>query len=174
MQKKTESTGNKIYLVCGVAGSGKDTWVNKQIAKFGGFNISRDIARFSLLKPEDDYFAKEDEVFKLWIKNIQNAIDANNGDVYINATHLNSRSRKKTLNELKTEGHEVIAVNICCNLGICIRNNDQRFGRERVPVKVIKDMYDKFILASTDENKIDEVINIRVIEERVLHFNVYE
>ena len=52
-----------LYLMMGVAGSGKSTYA-KNILKDGDIYISRDEIRYSLLTEEDDYFAKENEVIK--------------------------------------------------------------------------------------------------------------
>ena len=58
----------KVWILCGIPGSGKSTWIRKQIAENGGVHCSRDEIRFSLLKDGEDYFAHENEVVKLWFK----------------------------------------------------------------------------------------------------------
>ena len=35
----------RVFLICGIPGSGKSTWVRERIAKYGGHHISRDEIR---------------------------------------------------------------------------------------------------------------------------------
>lgn len=44
-----------LYLMCGPAGSGKSTWIRKQIAmsKAECLHISRDVVRLEFLKDND-------------------------------------------------------------------------------------------------------------------------
>ena len=88
----------RIFILSGPAGVGKTTWIKKQIAEHGGIHVSRDEVRFSMVSEDEDYFAHEDEVFAEWIRQCQEAIDDDvNEDIYIDATHLNKKSRDKTL-----------------------------------------------------------------------------
>ena len=32
----------RVFLMCGVPGSGKSTWVRQRIGTYGGYHISRD------------------------------------------------------------------------------------------------------------------------------------
>jgi adenylate kinase len=83
----------KVWLLSGVPGSGKTTWVKKQIAEKGGVHCSRDEIRFSLLKEDEDYFAHEDEVVALWLEKVTNAInDPEVENIYVDATHLTENS----------------------------------------------------------------------------------
>ena len=53
----------RVFLICGIPGSGKSTWVRDRIAKYGGHHISRDEIRFELLeKHGGDYFTHETAV----------------------------------------------------------------------------------------------------------------
>ena len=83
-----------LYLMVGVPGSGESTYA-KNILKDGDIYISRDEIRYSLLTEEDDYFAKENEVIKTFIDNIDKSLVNKEycGDVYADATHLSPKSR---------------------------------------------------------------------------------
>ena len=90
---------SKLYLMCGVPGAGKSTWVEQH--KGEGVVISRDKIRFSMLHETDEYFSKEPFVYQEFIKQITEALDTN-GLVFADATHLNGSSRIKLLRSLGT------------------------------------------------------------------------
>lgn len=130
----------KLTLMCGIPGSGKSTWLKNNILnKENCAIISRDEIRFSLLKERDSYFSKEDKVFEIFVKTIQNNIDSGL-DVYIDATHLNKFSRRKILNQLKLNNISIEAIYFTTPLNICLERNQKRSGRSFVPDNVIKDM----------------------------------
>ena len=140
----------KVWLLSGIPGSGKSTWVRKQIAENGGVHCSRDEIRFSLLKDDEEYFAHEDEVVALWLEKVNNAI--NNPEVeniYIDATHLTEKSRAKVLNELPKGDYFITTVFFDVPLEVCIERNNNRSGRAFVPPSVIRKMY-----ASYDKNTV--------------------
>ena len=55
-----------LVLMIGVPGSGKSTWIQNRLTEKDVW-VSRDTIRYCLLEEDDDYFAKEDEVIKLFI-----------------------------------------------------------------------------------------------------------
>lgn len=150
----------KVWLMCGIPGSGKSTWVQKQMKTNPGAWCSRDNVRFSMVGEDEEYFARENEVFEAWIVEIQKAIeDKSVKNIYIDATHLNEKSRDKVLNRLNLENATLCAVNFTVPLEECIRRNDLREGRARVPRSVIRRMHFSFVPAKQGE-KYKEVVNI--------------
>ncbi len=116
--------------------------------------ISRDVVRLSILNNEDDYFAKENEVFKEFIKQIQNAIDNNvYENIFVDATHLNKSSRNKIFYNLDINNNiqEINLIYLNTPLKIAIERNSKRTGREYVPESVIKNMYNNLKLPLSEE-----------------------
>ena len=150
----------KIYILCGVPGSGKSTWARKQVEELDGKGIiiSRDAIRFSMLGDDDAYFAHEDAVFDEFIKKIQEAInDQEHTSIFIDATHLNEKNRNKVLSRIWRMGDDVIiGVYFDVPLEECLRRNALRTGRTLVPETVIKNMYESL----TKPLELDEMIII--------------
>ena len=150
----------KIYILCGVPGSGKSTWARKQVEELDGKGIiiSRDAIRFSMLGDDDAYFAHEDAVFDEFIKKIQEAInDQEHTSIFIDATHLNEKNRNKVLSRIWRMGDDVIiGVYFDVPLEECLRRNALRTGRALVPETVIKNMYESL----TKPLELDEMIVI--------------
>ena len=136
----------KVWLICGIPGSGKSTWIKKRLMENGGIWISRDEVRFSMVKEDEDYFSKENEVFDKFIANICEALKSPLAEnIYIDATHLSDKARKKVLNRLPKDNiDEVIYVVFKVPLEICIERNNKRFGREKVPESAIRNMHLSF------------------------------
>ena len=93
-----------------------------------------------------DYFERETEVFNAWIAQICEAL-ANPliEDIYVDATHLNDRSREKTLSRLPKENIKKITnVVFLVPIETCLERNAQRTGREVVPEDTIRNMQKSF------------------------------
>ena len=136
----------RVWLMSGLPGSGKSTWIKNKIAEKGGFWASRDAMRFSMVREDEPYFERENEVFNAWIAQICDAL--NNPlieDIYIDATHLNDRSREKTLSRLPKDNIQKIT-NVVFKVPIetCLERNALRSGREVVPESAIRDMKKSF------------------------------
>lgn len=137
----------RVFILSGPAGAGKSTWIAERIFNYGGIHISRDKVRFDMVSEDEDYFAREDEVFKEWIRQCQEAIDGDiHKDIYIDATHINDRSRAKTINNLKINRDKVmlICVRVVIPISLCKYRNSLREGRAKVPEDVIDKMYKNF------------------------------
>ena len=151
----------KMYVMCGIPGSGKSTWALEHMSKMKGnvAYISRDIIRFSILNDEDDYFSKEDEVFVNFIKTIRDKIETCDS-IIVDATHVTPGSRRKlflNLGASTLEKVEVIMIVIKVDLETALSQNSNRTGRCLVPDKTIINMYHSFVMPSINENYINEV-----------------
>jgi predicted kinase len=135
----------KVYLLAGIPGSGKSTWIKSQLTH-GAEWISRDNVRFAILTDEDDYFAHEDDVFDTFINYINQTL--NNDDIhtiYIDATHLNKRARDKVLRRVQKAN--IAELNCVCfdvPLETCYARNNLRVGRSKVPQTAICNMYQSY------------------------------
>lgn len=142
-----------IWLMSGIPASGKSTWIQSRLNDESDVWCSRDAVRFSIVKEEEEYFSHEDLVFDTWINQIKDALDNSNvKNIYVDATHLNDKSRNKTLVRLPKDNIEkIVNVVFTTPLNICLERNAQRTGRARVPDTVICNMYNTFKNPSENE-----------------------
>ena len=132
-------TVKTLYLMSGVPASGKSTYARKLAASNGAVYISRDEIRFAILKDNEDYFSHEDEVFDLFIMNIQKTLDSGN-DCIADATHLNIKSRLKTLNRLDLNDVRIVLIMMDTPIYECLVRNSKRAGLTMVPQRVLLNM----------------------------------
>ena len=143
---------NNLYILCGIPGCGKSTWVKNRMAENTSSTdskwayVSRDEVRFSMIKEEDDYFSKEKQVFNEFVKRICEKLD----DAYINnviadATHINEVSRDKLINAIRRKRPNlplhITMVYFDIPLEVCKFRNNKREGRAHVPNDVMNKMY---------------------------------
>ena len=132
----------KVYLMCGCPGSGKSTFIHKW-RQLTDAVISRDAIRFSIVDENEDYFAKEDLVFKTFINEINKALvdEEKTERVFIDATHLTPKARAKVLRLLNKENiSEINAIYFDVPIDIALARNNQRTGRALVPETAIFNM----------------------------------
>ena len=145
--------------MCGPAGSGKSTWLIKQMKPKTDICISRDNIRFGLLKEGEDYFAHEIDVKEIFYNSIANNTSASYWEnIYIDATHLNPRARKDTMWNIG-KYCSVIAVSFEVPAEVAIERNKKRSGLARVPDNVIWNMKSRYKIPSLDEG-FDEIWHI--------------
>lgn len=136
-----------LYLTVGVPGSGKSTFCEKMVGK----RVSRDAIRFSMIDDNDEYFQKEKDVWREYVRQIQEEINANN-TVIADATHLNKKSRQKLLNALDLKDYVVFVLYFDVSLSTCLARNAKRTGRENVPKDVVTNMYSHMTEPTLEED----------------------
>lgn len=139
-----------LYIMCGVPGSGKSTFLKNKIKKDNTAIISRDEIRFSLLKPGEEYFAHEEEVTEMFWEQINEAL-ATGKDVFADQTSLTPRSRKWLIQHV--EGYDnVNLIWIDEDLHTCLERNEMRKGtRAYVPREQVRRMYSQFVKPASYE-----------------------
>lgn len=147
----------------GIPGSGKSTWLANHEAVLSPRHgiISRDAIRFGLLKEEEEYFSKENEVWREYVAQAKRSL-AENEDTILDATHLNETSRGKVMRELKDclNGVSIEAVVMLPGLKTAITQNNMREGRSHVPISVIRRMNSCFTIPTFDEG-FDKIYLVR-------------
>lgn len=143
----------KLYLMMGCAGSGKSTYLKTRFSQRPLAVISRDEIRFSMVKEDEEYFSRENEVYAEFIQQIKDALDFN-AEVFADATHLNEHSRAKTLRALG-ESIKDVEVNIIwvrVPLETALNQNENRIGtRSYVPKSVIRRMHSQLTKPTKEE-----------------------
>jgi predicted kinase len=153
----------KLYIMCGPAGSGKSTWIRCNAEAGTSAHISRDRIRFNMVKEDEYYFSREDEVYREFTRQIYSALCREWVDsVYADATHLTKKAREKLIREIDAlypaGYYDVIAVVVKPELEVCLAQNAQRKGRECVPESVIRNMYNSFQHPLNDDLRYDRII----------------
>ena len=153
-----------LWLLAGCPGSGKSHWVARQSS---ATVVSRDAIRFSLLKDGDEYFSKEKEVKKEFLRQIQEALENGEENIYVDATHLNKFSRDWVLdNVFIPASYNINCIAVVTPLHVCLERNALREGRAVVPEKALRDMYNRFVLPTPIE-KFDHVYVLKEGEETI-------
>lgn len=150
-----ERLKTRLFIMVGTPGAGKSTYIENHKNVLAGTTkvVSRDEIRFSLVAEDEDYFSKEKEVYKEFIRQIKEGIDEHYNNIFIDATHFNRGSRTKLLRALGTslKDVEVNAIVIKPSLEVTLAQNAQRNKRKYVPECIIRSYYDKFEMPSEEE-----------------------
>ena len=139
-----------LVLMMGVPGSGKTTYAKKMMGDYDIY-VSRDEIRFGLVKEDEPYFSKEDEVLQTFIRTINDALPIAQRYVIADATHLNMGSRAKILKNLHNKPDSVYVVYVAVSLQTALERNAQRSGRALVPESSIRNMYKSISLPRKEE-----------------------
>ena len=148
---------SKIYLMCGIPGAGKSTYLKTRFTNIPCI-ISRDKIRFTLVREDEEYFSHENEVYKEFIEQIKEALKFET-EVFVDATHLNEASRAKTLRSLgkSLKDVEVNIIWVRVPLEVALAQNENRIGtRSYIPKSVIRRMYSQ-VTPPTKEEGFDHI-----------------
>ena len=152
-----------LIIMMGVPGSGKSTWAAALAEQYDATIVSRDDIRFSIVAENEEYFSKENEVFKTFTNTISWLL-SREVNVIADATHLNYGSRAKLLNALQTKPTFTIVAHKDEKLETCLSRNENRMGtRAYVPESVIRRMFYSQEKPTADE--CDEYIRVFTGEE---------
>lgn len=150
-----------LYVLIGAPGSGKSTWCrhrmldNDYVQKWE--RISRDDIRFSMLKPGEDYFSHEGEVYEEFVKRIAKSLTQPWVEHTIaDATQLSKKARELLFSSVDKHlpqnfKYEVVFVYFDVPLSTCLERNAKRTGRALVPEETIKNMYKSISFPSLKE-----------------------
>ena len=143
---------NDLYLMCGVPGAGKSTFLKNRVkSNKNNVIISRDKIRFSLVKPDEPYFSKEKEVIQTLWNEINKELKSGH-TVFVDQTSLTKKSRKWLLTHITSNYNHINLIWIDESLETCLERNEQRTGtRGYVPRKSIISMYNSFEEPSLNE-----------------------
>ena len=142
-----------LYVMIGAPGSGKTTLAKANAEHTGAVHISRDEVRFSLITDKDNYFAKENQVYKTFTKLISDNLAAGH-TVIADATHLNKKSRYKLFHNIHYNPLETTVIGIYMDIPLetCLERNDTRKGgRTFVPPHDLYNMYEHLQPPTYDE-----------------------
>ena len=168
-----------LYILCGLPGSGKSTWLKNYLKATGRdyFDapyirvVSRDAVRFSMIDVkaaegnDKEYFAHEKEVFEEYVNQIVSHLeDPLCGAVFADATHVSVGSRYKLYQAIarKTkEEYKVVLVWFDVPVEVCKQRNAQREGVARVPDRAIDNMRKHFEFPTLEHNNLIEIKIVR-------------
>ena len=174
-----------LWITIGLPGSGKSHFVNNEFYDLMNLNkanvsiVSRDKIRFAILDANnsEDYFAYEDDVFKSFVDLICGAINTPHiTDVVADATHLTVGSRRKLIKAIsaKTADFRIGFIIMLVDFDTCIKRNDKREGREKVPFEAMINMAGKAKFPRDDEYTNYNVFGVINVDDHDAAYYAYE
>lgn len=142
----------KLYLMCGIPGSGKSTYLKTRFIQ-PPVVVSRDEIRFKMVREDEEYFSHEKEVYNEFINQITQELKFF-PEVFVDATHLNEASRTKLLRSLggNLKDVEVNIIWMKVPLEVALKQNENRKGtRAYVPETVIRRMASQMTIPTKEE-----------------------
>lgn len=153
---KTMNSKPTLTIMCGVPGLGKDWQIehNDYFINLRDNVVSRDKIRFGMIGENDDYFSREKQVFKEFVRQIASGL-AEGKDMVANATHINEAGRSKLLNAIDKYGVEynIVYFVLLGSVDTALRQNSMREGLANVPEEAIRRMAGSFTKPSFNEDE---------------------
>jgi predicted kinase len=146
----------KVYIMCGIPGSGKSTWISNNLDKNIKI-ISRDIIRYKLGyvdNPDEKVVLnkeQENHVTQIEYKLINNYLS--NGESIVIDDINSGKYRNKLINELRKYNVHIIGVNLITPLDKCIKRRINQINPN-----ILSSIQKRLIPITKDE--VDELINI--------------
>lgn len=161
----------RLYVLVGIPASGKSTFAREEIFgdsmwglldRYKAYYISRDKIREALRPAGQPYFSCEKEVYKRYIKSIQDAIDTEVArnlsygqvNIYADATHATKASRRKLISNLHfPKSDDRYEVRFCEMNNFSLDEVIERDSRREKSVgeKVILDFYKRYEKITQEE-----------------------
>ena len=115
----------KVYVMVGIPGSGKGTFVRNN-KKEGDFVVSSDDIRQELFG-DAGYQGDNDKVFQLFYQRMVEAVHFGR-NVWLDATNINRKCRRQVFEKLRQAKlqTEVLAIVMCTRVEECIRRDAER------------------------------------------------
>lgn len=146
----------KVYIMCGIPGSGKSTWISNNLDKNIKI-ISRDIIRYKLGyvdSPNKKVVLNKDQenhVTQIEYDLINNYLS--NGESIVIDDINSGKYRNKLINELRKYNVHIIGVNIITPLDICIKRRINQINPN-----ILSSIQKRLTPITIEE--VDELINI--------------
>ena len=141
---------NKLYLLCGVQGSGKTTYARENKERLNAEIISTDCIRLEFAP------IKEEEVFPKAYELIKENLKEKN--VIFDATNITVEARKNNIDNIfklvNKDDVELICICLIVNEDICtsrVEKRNQLEGEIYLPLEVIDNYSERFELPSIEE-----------------------
>lgn len=132
---------NKMYLMVGVAGVGKSTYISKHLLKDNSDLFSSDTYRKLLYGGLKEGNKHNNEVFNALHKDLKHYLETGDNKTAIyDATNLSRKRRRGVYEEFKGYA-KVTIIFMYKPLEVIIRQNENRTGDANVPQDAIKRMY---------------------------------
>lgn len=129
-----DGTWGEVTLVCGLPGTGKDTWVERYLPDLPTVSLDG-IRREVGVSPQDE----QGRVIQEAMERARTCLRDRKPFVW-NATNLTVRTRRRIVELCETYGARARIVYLEAPWGVTLERNDARSGDARVPVGVIERM----------------------------------
>lgn len=138
-------TKSKVYMICGLPGSGKDTYIKKNYKDIPVISLD-EIRRRLKIKPTDEQGIVTQEAKKTAKEYLAKGID-----FVWNATNITAQMRQSSINIFSEYGAYITIDYIATPFYICLINNKNRDEKEHVPNDVMNKMRRKLEIPFNNE-----------------------